>query len=139
VTDVILERKEYPTDAPISVSNLAARFVDQDQLEQALIEAAEANEAAEEAQQRVAELELEVATKAGEIESTVFSNHAVKTFPNKVYRWSGRSTEGKKRAPGGNASDFYAYSGDITATTQRYTSRVSAELGSDGFTDATIL
>lgn len=66
MTDVVLERKEFPTDAPISVSNLAANFVDQDQLEQALIEAAEANEAAEEAQQRVAELELEVAAKAGE-------------------------------------------------------------------------
>lgn len=66
VTDVVLERKELNADTSTSVSNLASKFVDQDQLDQALIEAAEANEAAEEAQQRVAELELEVAAKSGE-------------------------------------------------------------------------
>jgi predicted RNA-binding protein associated with RNAse of E/G family len=63
---VVLEKKDFSADAPISVSNLAAKFVDQDELEQALIEAAEAHEAAEEAQKRVAELELEVSAKAGQ-------------------------------------------------------------------------
>lgn len=66
MADVVLEKKNLYADAPISVSNLASKFVDQDELEQALIEAAEAHEAAEEAHQRVAELELEVSAKAGQ-------------------------------------------------------------------------
>jgi homospermidine synthase len=93
VTDVVLERKELNADAPISVSNLASKFVDQDQLDQALIEAAEAYEAAEEAQQRVAELELEVAAKAGKCEMRSVEISSLEKILNGIRRWFGWSIE----------------------------------------------